>query len=126
MNKEPTFISSLAPKELAKNIIGNSANTADIVNKCLEKHFPESYNVTVISEPGGFVVSSAFSLYTKIIGKRMSGRSDGELRNEERTVGIDHGFLNFLALGNWGTENVLLGTRTNKESQHIHVVQDDE
>ncbi|XP_065284489.1 ornithine decarboxylase-like [Dermacentor albipictus] len=51
--------------------------TADIVNECLEKHFPESYGVTVISEPGGFVVSSALSIYTKIIGKRMSEGSDG-------------------------------------------------
>ncbi|XP_049272484.1 ornithine decarboxylase [Rhipicephalus sanguineus] len=50
--------------------------TADIVNECLEEYFPENYGVTVISEPGGFVVSSAFFLCTKIIGKRMCESSD--------------------------------------------------
>ncbi|XP_075553537.1 ornithine decarboxylase-like [Dermacentor variabilis] len=54
----------------------DEALLTDIVNACLEKHFPESYGVTVISEPGGFVVSSALSIYTKIIGKRMSDGSD--------------------------------------------------
>ncbi|KAL1420149.1 hypothetical protein MTO96_004573 [Rhipicephalus appendiculatus] len=57
------------------------ASTADIVNECLEKHFPENYNVTVISEPGGFVVSSAFSLYAKIIGKRTRESSDDMEQN---------------------------------------------
>lgn len=46
--------------------------TADIINAGLDKHFPESYGVNIISEPGTFFVASAFTIYTKIIGKRMN------------------------------------------------------
>ncbi|XP_049267384.1 ornithine decarboxylase-like, partial [Rhipicephalus sanguineus] len=69
----PLFLEAI---EKLLTISSSCLQTADIVNECLEKHFPASYNVTVISEPGGFVVSSAFSLYTKIIGKRRSEGSD--------------------------------------------------
>lgn len=50
--------------------------TADIINAGLEKHFPESYGVSIISEPGTFFVASAFTIYTKIIGKRLKESYD--------------------------------------------------
>ncbi|XP_002411340.4 ornithine decarboxylase isoform X1 [Ixodes scapularis] len=46
--------------------------TADIINEGLEKYFPESYGVNIISEPGTFFVHSAFTLFAKIIGKRIN------------------------------------------------------
>ncbi|XP_077526042.1 ornithine decarboxylase-like [Haemaphysalis longicornis] len=50
--------------------------TADIINSGLDKHFPESYGVNIISEPGAFFVMSAFTIYTKIVGKRLNESYD--------------------------------------------------
>lgn len=55
--------------------------TADIINDGLDKYFPESYGVNIISEPGTFFVNSAFTLFTKIIGKRINeGQNNGKPR----------------------------------------------
>ncbi|XP_064487018.1 antizyme inhibitor 2-like [Ornithodoros turicata] len=43
---------------------------AATINASLDLHFPEEEGVRVISEPGRFFVSSAFTLYTTVIAKR--------------------------------------------------------
>uniref|UniRef100_A0A023FXE7 ornithine decarboxylase n=1 Tax=Amblyomma parvum TaxID=251391 RepID=A0A023FXE7_AMBPA len=46
---------------------------AHTINSSLAEHFPEECGVRIISEPGRFFVSSAFTLYTTVIAKREVG-----------------------------------------------------
>lgn len=43
---------------------------ADIVNAALDRHFPEGCGVDIIAEPGRYYVASAFTLATRIHGRR--------------------------------------------------------
>lgn len=43
---------------------------ANVVNNSLQRHFPEGCGVDVISEPGRYYVASAFTLATRIHGRR--------------------------------------------------------
>ena len=50
---------------------------ATAIKNSLTKHFPPDLGVRIISEPGQYVVRSAFTLLTDIIGKRVSSK-EGE------------------------------------------------
>ena len=45
------------------------------VNKALDKYFPASAKVKIIAEPGRYMVSSAFTLAAKVIGKKLIAKS---------------------------------------------------
>ncbi|KAG8198894.1 hypothetical protein JTE90_015108 [Oedothorax gibbosus] len=51
------------------------------INQSLEEHFPEGCGVHVIAEPGCYMSNSAYTLCTKIIGKRI--RTDTEAEDSE-------------------------------------------
>ncbi|XP_064477781.1 antizyme inhibitor 2-like [Ornithodoros turicata] len=46
--------------------------TADIISENLDHYFPPEMDIAIISEPGTFFVASAFTLYAKVIGKRIN------------------------------------------------------
>jgi ornithine decarboxylase len=46
-------------------------------NRSLDKYFPDK-NTRVIAEPGRFFVTSAFTVATNIIGKRIDDQEDKE------------------------------------------------
>ena len=51
---------------------------ANIVNSSLQRHFPEGCGVDVIAEPGRYYVASAFTLATRIHGRRELTSDDDE------------------------------------------------
>ena len=65
--------------ELNPDISFKSFATA--IKDSLTKHFPHSLGVKIISEPGQYVVRSAFTLVADVIGRRVP-RPEGE---EEQT-----------------------------------------
>ncbi|KFM66894.1 Ornithine decarboxylase 1, partial [Stegodyphus mimosarum] len=48
------------------------------INLSLDEHFPEGCGVKIIAEPGCYMVCSAYTLCTKILGKRTSAETDSE------------------------------------------------
>ncbi|KAM7343845.1 ornithine decarboxylase 1-like [Cochliomyia hominivorax] len=54
------------------------ATIAEIVNKSLNRHFPDN-NVNIIAEPGRFFVASAYTLICKIHAKREARTPNGKL-----------------------------------------------
>ncbi len=44
---------------------------AFVINSALEKHFPVNCGVNIIAEPGRYYVTSAFTLATRIFGRRL-------------------------------------------------------
>jgi len=48
----------------------NFEETAGFVNQALDDHFPEDCGVEIIAEPGRYLVSSAFTLATPVLGRR--------------------------------------------------------
>jgi ornithine decarboxylase len=53
---------------------------ADVVNQSLDQHFPPAIysDLKIISEPGKYFVASAFTLLTKVVGKRVIMSSEGQ------------------------------------------------
>ncbi|XP_033761468.1 ornithine decarboxylase-like [Pecten maximus] len=47
------------------------AESADIINKCLDDCFPEEEGVKIIAEPGRYLVESAISTAARIIGRKI-------------------------------------------------------
>ena len=45
-------------------------------------HFPPSAGVKIIAEPGRFYVTTAFTLYTTIIGKKMFYDDDSHQKEQ--------------------------------------------
>lgn len=48
----------------------NFEEAAEYINQALDEHFPEESGVEVIAEPGRYMVSTAFTLATPIMGRR--------------------------------------------------------
>ncbi|XP_021357135.1 ornithine decarboxylase-like [Mizuhopecten yessoensis] len=44
---------------------------ADIINQCLDEYFPEAERVTIIAEPGRYLVETAVSAAANIIGRKL-------------------------------------------------------
>lgn len=53
---------------------------ADMINAALAEHFP-SPDVDIISEPGTYLVHTAFSLASQVHSKREVRTADGDLEN---------------------------------------------
>lgn len=53
---------------------------ASVVNQSLDQNFPPDVysNLKIISEPGKYFVASAFTLLTKVVGKRVIINSEGD------------------------------------------------
>lgn len=79
--------------------------TADIINAGLDKHFPESYGVSIISEPGTFFVASAFTVYTKIIGKRLNESYD-DTKPKERMYYVNESVYKSFVVSLFGDDPV--------------------
>ncbi|XP_003746773.1 ornithine decarboxylase [Galendromus occidentalis] len=56
--------------------------TSNAINAALETNFPKGAGFEIISEPGTFFVSSAFSLCARIIGKKVSQPMEKESPNK--------------------------------------------
>lgn len=54
--------------------------TAKVLGPAVDKYFPSS-SVRVIAEPGRYFVSSAFTLATNIVGRRITCGDDGQVRS---------------------------------------------
>ncbi|KAB7496443.1 Ornithine decarboxylase, partial [Armadillidium nasatum] len=77
--------------------VGSSLDqSAEFINKGLRQYFSDE-NVQVIAEPGRYVVASAFTLFTKIIGKR-----------EVKVEGKEKRFMYYLNDGVYGSFNGIL------------------
>lgn len=50
--------------------IGMSSDMKQVINENINKHFPESYGVDIWAEPGRYFAEHAWTLFTRIIGKR--------------------------------------------------------
>jgi ornithine decarboxylase len=70
---------------------------ASIVNAALDQHFPEGCGVDIIAEPGRYYVASAFTLATRIHGRR-------ELTNEDDTTS----YFYYINDGVYGSFNCML------------------
>ncbi|KAJ8289509.1 hypothetical protein GJAV_G00002140 [Gymnothorax javanicus] len=81
---------------------------ANVINKSLEKHFPDPA-VQVIAEPGRYYPESSFTLATNIIGKKvaMKRHNDDDDDDEERDrmmYYVNDGLhTSFRAVRHWGT-----------------------
>ena len=77
---------------------GSSINAiAAVINKALDVHFPEGCGVDIIAEPGRYYVASAFTLATRIHGRR-------ELTNDDDSVS----YFYYINDGVYGSFNCML------------------
>ena len=58
---------------------GSSINEiANIINGALDQYFPDGCGVDIIAEPGRYYVASAFTLATRVFGRRQLTNDDDE------------------------------------------------
>lgn len=96
-----TYGYSMTLLDLGGGYPGNRGSSisqiAEIVNNALDRHFPEGCGVDIIAEPGRYYVASAFTLATRIHGRR-------ELVSENE----DTSYFYYINDGVYGSFNCML------------------
>ncbi|XP_057377683.1 ornithine decarboxylase-like [Daphnia carinata] len=86
---------------------GSSINAiAAIVNSALERHFPEGCGVDIIAEPGRYYVASAFTLATRIHGRRQLTTDDEESDGPQTPANTSYFY--YINDGVYGSFNCML------------------
>lgn len=80
----------------------------DELSPALEKHFPKSTGVRIISEPGRYFVASAFTLAVNVIAKRKVPRDLPYNDDVELTENDEPMFMYYVNDGVYGSFNCLL------------------
>lgn len=87
---------------------GSSINSiAAIVNASLDRHFPEGCGVDIIAEPGRYYVASAFTLATRIHGRRQL-TNDDEVDDAPTPTPANTSYFYYINDGVYGSFNCML------------------
>ncbi|KAH3696032.1 ornithine decarboxylase-like isoform X1 [Dreissena polymorpha] len=84
---------------------------SQVVNMALDKYFPAEEGVTLIAEPGRYMVASAFTLAVNVIAKRVVARDQNgstEELNGEPSVSDQPAVMYYVSDGVYGSFNCLL------------------
>lgn len=79
----------------------------DVLAPALDRYFPESSGVRIISEPGRYFVASAFSLAVNVIAKRCVPR-DMSVEGREVTADEEPSYMYYVNDGVYGSFNCLM------------------